>query len=109
MSKKPGKTGSKSASKAPVKKAAAGATKRPSASAGQDREDRIVRALEAIAAGLSAGKPGASSAEVLDSADAFIWHPNGRLVPVPRVNRVELGLLKGIDRLRDILIENTER
>jgi len=28
---------------------------------------------------------------------------------VPRVNRVELGLLKGVDRMRDILIENTER
>jgi len=28
---------------------------------------------------------------------------------VPRVSRVDLGLLKGIDRMRDILIENTER
>jgi predicted AAA+ superfamily ATPase len=28
---------------------------------------------------------------------------------VPRVSRVELGLLKGVDRMRDILIENTER
>ena len=42
-------------------------------------------------------------------ADAFVWHPNGRLAPVARVSRVELGLLKGIDRMRDILIENTER
>ncbi len=38
-----------------------------------------------------------------------MWHPNGRLAPVPRVSRVALGLLKGIDRMRDILIENTER
>ena len=30
-------------------------------------------------------------------------------MPVPRVNRIELGLLKGIDRMRDTLIENTER
>ena len=43
------------------------------------------------------------------TADAFVWHPDGRLAPVPRVSRVELGLLKGIDRMRDILIENTER
>ena len=43
------------------------------------------------------------------SADAFVWHPDGRLAPVPRVSRVDLGLLKGIDRMRDILIENTER
>ena len=32
-----------------------------------------------------------------------------RLAPVPRVSRVDFGLLKGIDRMRDILIENTER
>src|SRR6202012_4907576 len=44
------------------------------------------------------------------SADAFIWQPNGaRLVPVKRVNRVEMMLLKGIDRMRDTLMENTER
>ena len=51
--------------------------------------------------------PGA--ADSFASADAFVWHPNGRLAPVPRVSRVDLGLLKGIDRMRDILIENTER
>ena len=32
-----------------------------------------------------------------------------RLAPVPRVNRVEMSLLKGIDRVRDMLVENTER
>jgi uncharacterized protein len=43
-------------------------------------------------------------------ADAFVWHPDGeRLLPVPRVNRVDMSLLKGIDRVRDLLIENTER
>ena len=30
-------------------------------------------------------------------------------MPVPRVNRVEMSLLKGIDRVRDMLMENTER
>ncbi len=49
------------------------------------------------------------AANSFGSADAFVWHPNGRLAPVPRVSRVDLGLLKGIDRMRDILIENTER
>jgi uncharacterized protein len=48
------------------------------------------------------------------AADAFIWQPQGlrqgaRLLPVPRVNRVEMMLLKGIDRVRDTLVENTER
>ena len=31
------------------------------------------------------------------------------LVPVPRVNRVDIALLRGIDRARDILLANTER
>ncbi len=51
----------------------------------------------------------AGSLESFGSADAIVWHPDGRLAPVPRVSRVDLGLLKGIDRMRDILIENTER
>jgi predicted AAA+ superfamily ATPase len=109
MSKKPGKRSSKAYPKGAGGKAPAAATKGPSAPAEANTQDRIVRALEAIAAGLSAASPKVSKAEVLASADAFIWHPNGGLAPVPRVNRVELGLLKGIDRLRDILIENTER
>src|SRR5207237_3936313 len=44
------------------------------------------------------------------AADAFSWHPDDRrLAPVPNVNRVEMSLLKGIDRVRDVLLENTER
>ena len=46
----------------------------------------------------------------ITSADAFVWQPETSwLQPVPQVNRVEIDLLKGIDRVRDILIENTER
>src|SRR5436305_14338794 len=101
MSKKPQKRGSKTSSKVPAAKAAAAATKRPSARSGHDREDRIVRALEAIAAGLSARASKPSGTDGLASADAFILHPNGRLAPVPRVNRVELGLLQVSDSLRD--------
>src|SRR6202161_2805944 len=44
------------------------------------------------------------------SAEAFVWHPDGRrLAPVARVNRVDMSLLRGIDRVRDLLVENTER
>ncbi|TFV70400.1 ATP-binding protein [Bradyrhizobium frederickii] len=72
-------------------------------------QERIVRALETIAAHLSAqGRP-ALEPESFERADAYVWHPDGRLAPVPRVSRVELFLLKGIDRMRDILMENTER
>src|SRR5258707_3994810 len=109
MSKKPRKSDPRAASKAAPSKSLKAATKRPLPSSDHDVADRIARALEAIAAGLPATSPKASTADVLASADAFIWHPNGRLAPVPRVNRVDLGLLKGIDRMRDILLENTER
>ena len=45
-----------------------------------------------------------------ESADAFVWHPTThRLQPIARINRVDISLLKGVDRLRDILVENTER
>src|SRR6185295_18486949 len=44
------------------------------------------------------------------AADAFVWqHAHHTLLPVQNVNRVDIDLLKGIDRLRDILVENTER
>ncbi len=44
------------------------------------------------------------------AADAFVWHPSPpRLAPVARVNRVDLGLLKGIDTVRDLLFDNTIR
>jgi uncharacterized protein len=46
----------------------------------------------------------------LGRADAFVWHANPpRLSPVPKVNRVEMDLLCGIDRVRDLLAENTSR
>ena len=109
MPKKPDKTGSRRASKAVSAKSAAAAAKRRSASPKRAAEERIARALEAIAAHLSAASPASDAADSLAAADAFVWHPDGRLAPVPRVSRVDLGLLKGIERMRDILIENTER
>ena len=46
----------------------------------------------------------------LDSADCFIWSAEKDLLePVVRVNRVDIGLIKGVDRVRDILFDNTER
>ncbi len=41
-------------------------------------------------------------------ASAFVWHPDpDRLEPVARVNRVDVGLLVGVDRSRDTLMANT--
>ena len=106
MSKKPTKSSSRRL--APVR-AKPRATKGHAAKLPLGNDERIVSALEAIAAHLGKQSAELDSGALLASADAFVWHPNGRLSAVPRVNRVELTLLKGIDRMRDILIENTER
>ncbi|MFZ0402530.1 MAG: DUF815 domain-containing protein, partial [Pseudolabrys sp.] len=65
--------------------------------------------LERIAGALERLAPQRTTLPDLSAADAFVWHPDGRLVPIPHVNRVEMSLLKGIDRVRDVLVENTER
>jgi predicted AAA+ superfamily ATPase len=109
MSKKARKTPPRAASKAAARKPAATAAKRPASAQKPGTDERIATALEAIVAHLSAGTPAPETTDPFDGADAFVWHPDGRLSPVPRVSRVEIGLLKGIERMRDILIENTER
>ena len=68
-----------------------------------DTAGRIAAALERLA-------PPVPAAPDFAAADAFAWHPDGRrLTPVPRVSRVDMSLLRGIDRVRDLLIDNTER
>jgi predicted AAA+ superfamily ATPase len=109
MSKKPQKTSARAAPKAGRRKTAKPATKRPASPPKHDTEERIARALEAIASHLAAASPASNATDSFALADAFVWHPDGRLAPVPHVSRVDLGLLKGIERVRDILIENTER
>src|SRR5215813_14616586 len=65
--------------------------------------ERIASALERLA-------PPHPRPPDFTTADAYIWYPSVRtLAPVPRVNRVDMSLLKGIDRMRDILVENTQR
>jgi predicted AAA+ superfamily ATPase len=72
--------------------------------------DRAADAFARIADALERLAPAISATPDFGSADAFAWHPVGRrLAPVARVNRVEMALLKGIDRVRDLLVENTER
>ncbi len=64
---------------------------------------RIADALERLA-------PPTPAAPGFDAAEAFVWRAErGTLAPVARVNRVELKLLRGIDRVRDLLVENTDR
>ncbi len=64
---------------------------------------RIADTLERIA-------PVAPAIDDLAAASAFVWHAEtSTLKPVHKVNAVDYGLLKGIDRVRDILLDNTRR
>jgi predicted AAA+ superfamily ATPase len=64
---------------------------------------RIAEALERLA-------PPPMAAADLTAADAFVWHPSPpHLGPVARVSRVDIGLLKGVERQKQILLDNTRR
>ena len=64
---------------------------------------RVAAALERLAPQGPADAP-------LDSVEGFVWHAEGaRLEAVHRINRLDISLLKGIDRVRDILLDNTRR
>jgi uncharacterized protein len=64
---------------------------------------RIANALERLA-------PLPPSAVDLTQADAFVWHPlPAHLAPVRKISRVAIELLKGVDRQKTILAENTLR
>ncbi len=65
-----------------------------------DALTRIAEALERLA-------PAPAPAPDF-TAEAFAWHTApDRLEPVARVSRVDIGLLVGVDRARETLLENT--
>jgi uncharacterized protein len=67
----------------------------------------LTEALERIAAALERLAPAPMPAPDF-AAEAFAWHTGpDRLEPVARVARVDIGLLIGVDRSRDTLLENT--
>ena len=64
---------------------------------------RIASALERLAPARQANPP-------LDAAEAFVWRAEDeRLVPVEQINRLDLTLLKGIERQSETLLDNTRR
>ncbi len=66
-----------------------------------DQLRRIAEALERLA-------PAARAPTDLNAADAFVWSADAdRPVPVAKVSRVAIELLKGIDHVREILLDNT--
>jgi len=70
---------------------------------------KIATALARIADAVSVLAEGQPERPVqLGAADAYLWDGRGRtLVPVPRVNRVPLALLRGIDHVSAPLLANT--
>ena len=80
------------------------------ASAEQRSADGSGEILQRIAAALERLAPPPPPKPDFAAAEAFVWHPEARrLAAVARVNRVDMSLLKGIDRVRDLLVENTQR
>ncbi len=70
----------------------------------------LVDLLRRVADSLERIAPPANPATDITAADAFVWHADRQwLEPVGVINRVDLNLLRGIDRVRDILLDNTRR
>jgi predicted AAA+ superfamily ATPase len=68
-----------------------------------EKIDLLIRAVERLA-------PPAVPRTDLSAADCFVWEADpGYLEPVEKVNRVDIDLIRGVDRVRDILFDNTER
>ena len=70
--------------------------------------------LERIAAALERLAPPAPPAPDLGRADGFVWEPAGRagagsLRAVPAIARVPIELLRGVDRQKRLLVDNTLR
>ena len=71
---------------------------------------KIAALLTRIADALDRMAPPASISADLDAGDAFVWNADGkRLETVAKVNRVDLDLLRGVERQREMLFENTLR
>ncbi len=70
----------------------------------------LIEQLSRLADALERLAPTPPAPANLDAAEAFVWHPAPpRLVPVVKISRVELALLKGLDRQKQILLDNTLR
>jgi hypothetical protein len=59
---------------------------------------------------ISRAVPAAPVPADFEAADAFVWSPNpGELIPVAKVNRVDITLLCAVSHVRDLLLDNTRR
>src|SRR5499426_4617236 len=73
-------------------------------------DKELIDTLRTIADSLSRIAPPAARDNDLGRGDAFVWQAEaGWLEPVATVSRVHISLLRGIDRSKDILLDNTRR
>ena len=74
------------------------------------QDPALIERLERLASALERLAPPVADVIDFDVAEAFVWHamPEG-FQAVANVNRVPIGLLKGIEDTRDQLHANTER
>lgn len=64
---------------------------------------RLSRAVEALA-------PSEPTQNNFNVAACFVWDADKHyLAPVARPNRIEISLIRGVDHVRDILVDNTRR
>ena len=77
----------------------------------KDHLAQIAATLAEISNSLKALAPASNaSIPVLGEADAYHWDGDaGVLIAVPKVAKVPLAMLKGIDSVQDILLRNTEQ
>jgi predicted AAA+ superfamily ATPase len=68
-----------------------------------EKLDRLIAAMERLA-------PPPPPTPDFAASECFIWDASASaLAPVPVVNRVDISLIRGVDRVRDILLDNTRR
>jgi uncharacterized protein len=73
-------------------------------------DQRLTELLVRIAQALERLAPPRPVPADLTATDAFVWHPSPpRLAPVPTVSRVDIALLQGVERQKQILLDNTLR
>ncbi len=71
---------------------------------------KLVEEIKRLTVAVEALAPPPPAQNDLGGADCFIWDPATRhLQPVPNPNRIDIGLIRGVDRVRDILHDNTAR
>ncbi|EKF41011.1 hypothetical protein NA8A_17620 [Nitratireductor indicus C115] len=77
---------------------------------GEQSIEALSEKLERLIAAVERLSPAAPPAPDFNAADCFVWQAERQMLqPVQKVNRVEIGLIHGVDRVRDILADNTLR